>query len=152
MSLEENKVIVRRFIAALNSRKLDELDKLMASDYVHHTLQQRGLENYKQLQSRHFKSFPDFHETIEDIIAEGDKVWTLLKITGTHKGEYSGRLPLVDKEITLAPTGQEFEFSGVFISRIHDGKIVESWGVYHVLGFYKKLGVIEYKVLPDKVK
>ena len=149
MTLEENKAIVRRFIETLNSRNLDELDTLMASDYVHHTLQMRGLENYKKLQSRHFKSFPDFHETIEDIIAEGDKVWVSLKITGTHKGKYKGRLPLIEKEITIAPTSQKFEFSGVFISRILAGKIVESWGVYHVLEFYKRLGVIEYKGFPN---
>ena len=70
MSLEENKAIVRRFIEAYNKHDLSSIDDFVAPDYVDHT-NQVGLEGLKQLFIIGFKGFPDFHETIEDIIAEG---------------------------------------------------------------------------------
>ena len=70
MSLEENKAIVRRFIEAYNKHDLSSIDDFVAPDYVDHT-NQVGLEGLKQLFNMAFKGFPDFHETIEDIIAEG---------------------------------------------------------------------------------
>jgi len=63
-----------------------------------------------------FKSFPDFHRTIEDIIAEGDKVWIRIKMTGTHKGDFRG----------LAPTGKKITVRTANTYRIVNGKIVES--------------------------
>jgi len=99
-----------------------------------------------------FNVFPDWHESIEDIIAEGDKVWYRVKITGTHTGEYRGYLPLFGKKkIRLAPTGKKFTIMEVSIKRIVNGKIVESWAVEDSLDFYKQLGVIEYKELPEDV-
>ena len=74
MSLEENKDIIRRLFEALNKHNPALLDEFYAPDYVNHTLQLRGLESLKQLETEIFKGFPDWHETIEDIIAEGDKV------------------------------------------------------------------------------
>ena len=148
MSLEKNKATVRRFIEEWNKRNLAALDELMAADYFDPSLQIRSLEAYKQLLTMLLKGFPDWHETIEDIIAEGDKVWVRYTATGTHAGEFRG----------LAPTGKKFTETGVLIWRIVDGKIVEkeSW-VYDVLDFYKQLGVIEYtekvkKLFPKDVK
>jgi len=143
MSLEENKAIVRRFIEEWNKRNLAALDELMAADYFDPSLQVRGLEAYKQLLTMVLKGFPDWHETIEDIIAEGDKVWVRYTATGTHAGEFRG----------LAPTGKKFTETGVLIWRIVDGKIAEKEsGVYDFLDFYKQLGVIEYRGFPDEVK
>ncbi len=85
MSLEENKAIIRKGIEAVNERNLALLDELMASDFFDHTLQTRGLEGAKQFYALFFKGFPDFHMAIEDIVAEGDKVWVRLKSTGTHR-------------------------------------------------------------------
>ncbi len=134
MSLEKNKAIIRKMLEALNERNLDLLDELIAPDYVDHTNHLRGLEEVKKFSTMLFKGFPDFHETIEDIIAEGDKVWVFLKETGTHTGEFRG----------LAPTGKKFTFMSVHIQRIVDGKIMEAWGLPDELSFYKQLGVIEY--------
>jgi len=143
MSLEKNKATVRRFIEEWNKRNLAALDELMAADYFDPSLQVRGLEAYKQLLTMFLKGFPDWHETIEDIIAEGDKVWVRFKDTGTHTGEYRG----------LAPTGKKVTETGVLIWRIVDGKIVEKESaVYDELDFLKQLGVIEYKGFPDEVK
>jgi len=135
MSLEKNKATVRRFIEEWNKRNLAALDELMAADYFDPSLQVRDLEAYKQLLTMVLKGFPDWHETIEDIIAEGDKVWVRYTATGTHAGEFRG----------LAPTGKKFTETGVLIWRIVDGKIVEKEsGVYDQLDFLKQLGVIEY--------
>jgi len=98
-----------------------------------------------------FNVFADWHETIEDIIAEGDKVWYRIKITGTHTGEYRGYFPLIGKKIRVAPTGKKFTITEVSIKRIANGKIVESWAVYDNLDFYKQLGAIEYKELPEDI-
>ena len=88
-----------------------------------------------------FEAFPDWHETIEDIVAEGDKVWVYVKGTGTHTGEYLG----------LAPTGKKMTGSGVNIYRIVDGKFVEGWAVEDWMDFQKQLGIIEYTERAKKV-
>ena len=146
MSLEENKAIVRRFVEAYNKRNLDLFDDLLAPDYFDHT-SQVGPEGLKQLMNMAFKAFPDFHETIEDIIAEGDKVWARITFTGTHKGEWLG----------IAPTGKKITSMMVDIFRIVNGKLVEYRDVGDRLDFFKKLGVIEYtekgkKLFPEEAK
>jgi predicted ester cyclase len=83
LSLEENKALFRKVNEAINKKDLTVLDEFMAPDYVDHTNQLRGREGVKQFYTRVFKDFPDFHRTIEDIIAEDDKVWVCFKITGT---------------------------------------------------------------------
>ena len=159
MSLEENKAIVRRLFEAENTRDLALMDELMAADYVDNALQLRSREEYKQMQTMSIDAFPDFHETIEDIIVEGDKVWVRFKGTGTHTGEYQEYLPSPSiGKITLAPTGKKITITGVLVLRIVHGKVVEKEsGVYDLLDFYKQLGVIEYtekakKLFPKNVK
>ena len=134
MSLEKNKAIIRRWIEALNKRDLASVNDLIAPDYVEPTFQLKGFEGAKQLMAMSYKGFPDYQETIEDIIAEGDKVWSRITFTGTHTGEFLG----------LAPTGKKVTFTGVAVWHIVDGKIVDIWEVYDLLDFYKQLGLIEY--------
>jgi len=142
-SLEENKAIVRKVVEALNNGDLALLDEFVAPDFIDHAHRTRNLEEYKQYIIMVRKGFPDYNETIEDIIAEGDKVWVRYKFTGTHKGEYR----------RLAPTGKKVTFTAVAVWRIVEGKIVEKESaLYNVLDFYKQLGVIEYKGFPDEVK
>jgi len=140
MSLEENKAIVRRFIEAYNNRNLDLFDDLVAPDYVDHTNKFiQGLESLKQVFRLGFNAFPDWHETIEDIIAEGDKVWVRLTYTATHTGEFRG----------LAPTGKKITIMGLMIYRIVNGKLVEAWDLSDYLAMFKQLGIIEYKGFPE---
>jgi C-1 hydroxylase len=141
VSLEENKAKVREVIESINEQNLDFLDGLTAPDYFDHN-HQLNPEGVKQFMNMIFKAFPDWHETIEDIIAEGDKVWVRAKATGTHTGEYRG----------LSPTGKKITGIGVNIYRIVDGKFVEGWAVEDWLDFLTQLGIIEYKGFPDEVR
>ncbi len=133
MSLEENKAIVRRFIEAYNKHDLSSIDEFVAPDFVDHS-HKTGREGIKQLFGMAFKAFPDWHETIEDIIAEGDKVWIRAKSTGTHTGEFMG----------IAPTGKKITTEMVDIFRIVNGKLAEYWNVTDASDFNKQLGIIEY--------
>ena len=151
MSLEENKALIHSLFEALNKQNPALLDEFYAPDYVNHTLQIRGLESLKQFETEIYKGFPDWHEAIEDTIAEGDKVCVRYKVTGTNTGEWSF------SGTTLAPTGKSITFSSVSIYRIVDSKIVEGWHVYDMLDFFKELGVIEYtekgkKLFPEEAK
>ena len=139
MSLEEeNKAIVRRFMEAYNNRELDIFEILVAPDYHDHVFEQKGRESLKQLFTMAFEAFPDWYEAIEDIIAEGDRVWVRVKATGTHTGEwdlFGARLP---------PTGKKTSIMMVFIWRIANGQLVEGWEVDDNLEFLRQLGVVDY--------
>ena len=132
MSLEKNKEIVRGFIDAYNARNLDFVDDFISLDYVDHE-KNIGREGLKQLIAMGINAFPDWYETVEDIIAEGDKVWVLLAYTGTHKGEFMG----------LAPTWKKIESKAVDIYRIVDGKLAEYWNVTDNLNIFKQVGAVE---------
>ncbi len=151
MSTEKNKAIVRRFIEAYNKRSLDLFDDLVAPGYVDHTHQQQGREEFKQLFTLAFDAFPDWHEAIEDIIAEGDKVWVRVKATGTHTGEWN------HFGAQFPPTGKKLTMMMVFIWRIVNGKLVEGSEVDDQTDFLKQLGAIEYteqgkKLFPENVE
>ena len=113
---EKNKNIVRSVNEALNRKDLSVVDEFMAADYVDNTNQLRGLDVVKRFYAGVFKDLPDFHREIEDIIAEGDKVWTRLKITGTLS------------------SGKKVEMTTVSMLHIVDGKAVEGWSVPRVTG------------------
>ena len=134
MSLEKNKAIIRSVYEAANKHNLALMLEFTAPDYVDHTAQLRGLESFKQSETIFFKGFPDLHVTIEDMTAEGDRVWVHLKYEGTHTGEYRG----------IAPTGKKFAMTAFSIFRIVEGKVAERETVYDMLDFYKQLGVIQY--------
>jgi predicted ester cyclase len=151
MSLEENKAIVRRFIEELNKRNIAIMDELVAPDMVHPTLQVSGPENYKQFETALWKAFPDWHETILDMVAEGDKVWLLGEVTATHTGEWLSFLPYINKKVRVTPTGKKTKFTYVGMHRIVDGKIVDRWSVHAIVEFYKNIGIVEYKELPEDV-
>ena len=134
VSLEENKVIVRKAIEALNRQDLSLLDDFFSPDYVVHTYQIRGLDEFKQYYARLYKGFPDWHETIEDLIAEGDKVCVRLTInTGIHTGEFRG----------IAPTGKKSTHKAIQIWQIIDGRVMKKESIYDQLDFLKQLGIIE---------
>ena len=141
MSLEENKNVVRRFVEAYNTGNVDLLDDILAPDYFDHT-NQVNAEGLKMLIKMAFAAFPDYHETIEDIIAEGDKVWILVKTdTGTHTGEFMG----------VAPTGKKLTTLAVDILGVVNGKIVEYRDVVDRLDFLNQLGIVKYTEIGKKL-
>jgi C-1 hydroxylase len=152
MSFSENhKAIIRRFIDAYNNRNLDVFDELVAPDYVDHTHQQKGREKFRQLFTMAFKGFPDWHETIEDMIAEGEWVWVRVTATGTHSGDWN----LFG--VPLPPTGNKITMPMVFFFRIVEGKLAEGGEVDDQLNFFQQLGFIEYtekgkKLFPEEAK
>jgi predicted ester cyclase len=77
-------------------------------------------------------SFSDLHFTVEDMVAEGDKVVYRYSVRGTHKGSFMG----------IAPTGEQFAVTGIHIYRVADGKLQEEWENWDMLGLMRQLGVI----------
>ena len=135
---EENKAIIRRFIDGYNRRDLTVFDELVSPDYYDHLFQQRGREPFRELFTMAFKGFPDWYEAIEDIIAEGDKVWVRIKATGTHSNEWD----LFG--VSVPPTGNKITMNMVFIWRLENGKLVEGWEVDDNLEILKQMGVVDY--------
>src|SRR5438876_9090167 len=105
MPTEENKDNVRRILEeVVNQGELGVADKLLASDYVYRSPgspEVRGPEGYKQLITTFRRAFPDLHVTLDDMIAEGDKVVTGFTWRGTHRGEFMGLAP-TGKRVTVA--------------------------------------------------
>ncbi len=137
MSAEENKAIARRADEELFDRgNLDVADELFAPNFVYHDPASgedwRGPESVKQYATMLRAAFPDLRYTVEDQIAEGDKVATRYTASGTHRGELMG----------IAPTGNRVEITGISITRIEDGKIEEIWENYDTLGMMQQLGII----------
>lgn len=140
MLTEENKDIVRREIEEIwNKGNMAVADEFLATNFVYHdpcgTPETLNLEAYKQGAIDTRTDFPDFHVTIEEQIAEGDKVVTRFTCTGTHKGK-SG-------DIDIAPTGKQVTIEGVTIDHIAGGKILEEWWFRELM--VMKLG---YKIVP----
>ena len=134
MSLEENKEIILSLYEADNKKDLSILDEVISPDFYDPTFNLRGADDYKQFENAFFKGFPDWIETIQGIIAEGDKVWVRFTGTGTHKGKWLG----------LAPTGKKVTFRAVQMWRIVNGKVVAKDSIGDLLDAYEQLGVIEY--------
>ncbi len=135
MSTEENKAKARRiFEEAFNRGNLAVVDELCAPNYVFHdpTGPVNGPEGFKQYIQMYLTAFPDTHVTIDDIIAEGDLVVTRNTFHGTHRGPLQG----------VPPTGTRVDVPGMVVTRIVNGKGVESWGVYDGLGMMQQLGVV----------
>ena len=145
MTTEQNKTLVRRFIDAYNARNLDLFDDLVAPDYIDHTHNQQGREPFKQLFTLAFGGFPDWHEAIEDMIAEGDRVWVRVTATGTHTGEWN----LFG--VPLPPTGRKVTMPMVFIWRIADGRLAEGGEGDGDADFLRNIGVLEYTELGTNI-
>ena len=135
MSTEENKALVRRWIEEDNRRNLAGVEELLARDYVWHGtggFPDMDLAGLKQLETAFWTAFPDMHATVENLIAEGDKVAYRFTIRGTHQGEFMG-VPATGKVVTV---------TGIYISRIAGGKVVEDWESFDALGLMQQLGAI----------
>jgi steroid delta-isomerase-like uncharacterized protein len=134
-----NKATLRRFQEALSgsdweliSKTIDELVEPDAKIRTPLPIEATGAELLKEVFGRLLRAFPDLRVTVEDVIAEGDKVVARNTVTGTHQGEYMG----------LQATGKSVTYNEVFIARFAGGRIAETWGIVDVLSQMRQLGVI----------
>jgi steroid delta-isomerase-like uncharacterized protein len=130
---EENKEIVYR-LNDIWQGDLEIVDELVAEDYRNHNPivpdAPPGPEGFKQNVSALLTAFPDIDWTIEDVIAEDDKVVFRAIGRGTHEGEFMG----------IESTGREVTLSGIVIFRIDDGRVVERWAQFDTIGMLRQLG------------
>jgi steroid delta-isomerase-like uncharacterized protein len=133
---ERNKAVVRRFIEEVQNRKnMDLFDELNAPDFVNLSAppgMPTDREGGKMFLGGFLNAFPDSQITIDDMIAEGDRVVTKKTFTGTHTGEFGG-IPASGNSVTL---------QYVDILRLRDGKIIEHWLCMDQLTFLQQLGAI----------
>ena len=134
MTTEENKATSRRFLdEVLNRGNLGVIDELTGPNFVDHSLPPgvpAGNEGIKAFFTMFRAAFPDLHYTIEDTIAEGDRLVQRTTAHGTMKGDFQG----------MPASGKEATWSEIHITRFADGKVVEHWGVVDQLGMLAQLG------------
>jgi steroid delta-isomerase-like uncharacterized protein len=135
-----NKATFRRFHDAMNAgdpRTIQTtIDALVEPDVQIRTplpVKTSGAQALKDVFERLHGAFPDLYVTVEDLIAEGDKVAGRNTVRGTHQGEYMG----------IAPTGKSVTYNEIFIFRFTNGRIAETWGVVDVFSQMRQLGVIK---------
>jgi len=138
MTVEENIAVVRREMEELynHTGNLDAADEIIAPNYISYeptSGEVRGIEGAKQFAATFRKAFPDLQNTIEDMVAEGDKVAVRFRARGTYQGQTEAFGP---------PTGKRMEITGITIKRLYDGKIVEAWTNFDALGMMQQLGLI----------
>jgi steroid delta-isomerase-like uncharacterized protein len=137
MSAEDNKTVVRRLIEKFwNQGNLAVADELYTADAVHRDPVTpdlgRGPASIQQLHTLYGASFPDQQFTVEDLVAEGDKVVVRWTVRGTHQGELMG----------IAPTGKQVTVTGITIYQLTDGKIAEEIANWDAFGLMQHLGAI----------
>lgn len=139
MFAEDNKAIVRQLVEELQNRhNLDSIDTFFAPNFVNHledadadsaiSAAERAKITFRAM----FAAIPDLHVTIQDQVAEGDKVVTRKLLQGTHQGVFMG----------VAPTGKPIAFAVIDILRLENGKVVEHWAIQDRLALMQQLGLL----------
>jgi predicted ester cyclase len=135
MSAEENKALLRRYLEeAWNNGNLAIVDELVDPTYNQGRHPTRDEE--KQSITGIRTTCPDFNTTIEDMIAEGDKVVVREVVRGTQQGEMKTVMGIIP------PTGKQLTMSLIVIFRIANGKLIEAWAQGDELGLLQQLGAI----------
>ena len=113
---------------------LHRIDDLFTADFVRHDpgRELHGIEQNRQFIASLRKAFPDGRFTVEDQIAENDKIVVRYRFKGTHLGDFQG----------MPPTQRQVSYSAILIYRISDGKIAEQWTELDLLGFLRQLGIL----------
>ena len=135
MSIDANKEILRRYYEdVLNDRRINLLDELAVPEYEEHDPlpgQRTGLDGLKDRVNMFLTGLSP-HFTIEDVIAEDQKVVVRWTNSGTHVGEFFG----------IPATGKSFQITGIDIHRLEGGKMAEHWHVVDVFAMLQQLGVL----------
>ena len=116
---------------------MDAIESIFSSDFIDHMDSFgglfQGLDGLKRGYAALLNAFPDLHVTVEDMIAEDDKVVIYKTATGTHCEEYLG----------IPATGKKIKFTNIYIFRVKDKKIAEYWGLFDEYGVRWQLGVLD---------
>ena len=132
---EQNKTLARRWFEDLISRgDLDAAEEILSAEFLDHLPreEERGIEELKDYISVYRSAFPDIEGTVEEIVAEADKVVVRWRSRGTHQGEFMG----------VAPIGRDVTFTGMRLFRIAENKIAESWVNIDERGLQEQLGAV----------
>lgn len=136
MSSEQNKTIVRRFFdEGLSAGNMAFIEQMLDTGFTLHNAPPGlppGPAGFKLLIGMIRSAFPDYKDTIEEVIAEGDKVVVRWTFRGTHKGDFQG----------IAPTHKQVTTTGISIFRIAADKITDDWTNIDMLGMLQQLGAI----------
>jgi steroid delta-isomerase-like uncharacterized protein len=128
-----NKAVIERLVEDVwNRADYDEVDRLVAGEYVGHPSGVVGTEAYKRFYIDLRNASPDIAFTIEDQVAEGDKVVTRWTARGTHLGAYAG----------IPPSGRGFSFEGTSTHRVAGGQVVECWTNMDEFGLLQQIGAV----------
>lgn len=130
-----HKALIQEFVDAINEQNWEKMDKLVAPNFVRHSsaAAQPGIcsrDDLKEFLLRELETFPDAFESIEDIVAEGDKVAVRQRFQGTQQGWMEA----------YPPSGRQLTANYIAIYRIQDGQIAEAWAEWDNLNGLKQLG------------
>jgi steroid delta-isomerase-like uncharacterized protein len=152
MNVEQNKELIQRYVDELNRRRMAILDELVADDVILGALHYSPAadpevvtrEVYRQMIAARINAFPDYHVTVEEMIAEDDQVVVYWTSRGTHRGEFMGVLP----------TGKQIRGAAVSIYRVVGGRIAEVRGIWDRADTWQQLGLIaeESEILATKMR
>jgi predicted ester cyclase len=134
MTVEANAALVRRFVDQLrNGWTATLMEEFYAADYQRHLNPNAAPltpDGQRQRGARFREAFPDAYATLEDVVAERDRVAFRMTIRGTHQGQFQG----------IAPTGRKVDVSFLGVVRIRDKKFVEEWGGLDLFDLLEQLG------------
>jgi predicted ester cyclase len=135
MTTDHNKAVVRIFLERLD-KDLSAIEDFFIADCLANlpgNPDPTNREGFRQFVAMLYAAFPDLHHTVEDQIAENDKVASLVNVRGTHRGDFLG----------IASTGKQVVFKDFIITRIERGKVVELWAQFDALSLLQQLGVFQ---------
>lgn len=136
MSTEENKALLSRVRDEVyGQQRLDSLEEYFRHDVIVHEPDEDvlGIEAVKGYLAAYLAAFPDTNVTVEDVVAEGDKVVSRYTARGTHTGRTEAYGP---------PTGRQMMLQGITLHHFRDGKVAEMWDLYDALAVMQQLGLI----------
>ena len=133
MTTDDNKALVQRFYdEVINQKNLAALDQFVSPNAVNHTVPAGLPQGPNQFLGLHLNAFPDVKVTVEDLLAEGDKVIARVSFRGTHQGAFA----------SIQPRGKPITVMAINIFRIANGQMVEHWGLADRLSALQQLGVV----------
>ncbi|MFN2493042.1 MAG: ester cyclase [Pyrinomonadaceae bacterium] len=137
--MEQNRALmIRWFEEVWNKGRADGVVEMFATDGIAHGLSDddknpvRGPEHFKEFHAKFREAFPDITVTVEDTVAEGDKVAARCSVRASHTGDSLG----------IAASHALVDFTGIAIIRVTDGKIVEAWNNFDFMKMNKQIGII----------